>query len=296
MTVDNGPWTEKHGIERHHQHVGWLILILLLLLRIPYTIAIIYLLPIENQNGSAFYEVSTYLLISFLIWWERGSLNRFHIDGSALFLIVFIRPLQTLILSYWKVDSPLALPHPLGLALWGISVGLLMALWRSGFKPTRVNARSLLWILGGVFLGIGLSIAENFQSFWPAIYHAFTTPSKVELTPVLYSTSINLLYHLSFAPINEEPLFRGFLWGYLRQLKWKESLIWPFQALLFTSAHVYLAHQFPIMFWVFIPLAGLLFGLLTWRSRSIAAAILAHGMLNGSVYFLIVVLVLQSQH
>jgi membrane protease YdiL (CAAX protease family) len=294
--MDNGPWTEDKSTGRHHWQVGWLILILLLLLRIPYTIAIIYLMPIENQNGSAFYEVATYLLTAFLIWWERKWLNKFHIDTSALFLIIFIRPLQTLILGYWKVDSPLAFPHPLGLVLWGISLGLLIALWRSGFKPALVSSRSFAWIVAGIFIGIGLSVTENFQSFWPGISRAFTTPSRTALTPVLYSASLNLLYHLSFAPINEEPLFRGFLWGYLHQLKWKESLIWPFQAVLFTSAHVYLAHQFPLMFWVFIPLAGLLFGLLTWRSRSIAPAILAHGMVNGSVYFLIVLLILQSLH
>ena len=113
------------------------------------------------------------------------------------------------------------------------------------------------------------------------------------LIPVLYSTSLNLVYHLGFAPINEEPLFRGFLWGYLRQLPWKESWILFFQAFLFTSAHVYYATQFPLRFWILIPLAGLLFGLLTWRSRSISPTILAHGLVNGSVY-LPIVLILKS--
>jgi membrane protease YdiL (CAAX protease family) len=65
---------------------------------------------------------------------------------------------------------------------------------------------------------------------------------------------------------------------------------------LFTSAHIYLATQFPVMFWIFIPVAGLLFGLLTWRSRSIAPAMLAHGMVNGTIYVLFVLLILQSLH
>ena len=116
----------------------------------------------------------------------------------------------------------------------------------------------------------------------------------MQLIPVLSSSSLNLLYHLGFAPINEEPLFRGFLWGYLRQLHWREIRILLFQTTLFTSAHFYLAKQFPLMFWVFIPSVAILFGLMTWRSRSIAPAIFAHAMVNGSVYFLIIVLVLHA--
>ena len=116
----------------------------------------------------------------------------------------------------------------------------------------------------------------------------------MELIPVLSSSSLNLLYHLGFAPINEEPLFRGFLWGYLRQLHWKEIWILLFQTVLFTSAHIYVAKQFPLMFWVFIPTAAILFGILAWRSRSITPAIFAHAMVNGSVYFLIIVLVLHA--
>ncbi len=40
--------------------------------------------------------------------------------------------------------------------------------------------------------------------------------------------------------------------------------------------------------------AGLLFGWLAWRSRSVASGMLAHAMVNGSVYLLIAVLLLQS--
>src|SRR6476661_7255954 len=132
-----------------HPQIGWLVLVLLLLLRIPYAIAIIYYLPVENQNGSAIYEVSTYFLICFLIWWERKQLEEFHIDAAALLLIILIRPIQTLILRYWGVDSPLAFPQPSGVALWVISFGLIVALWRTGFKLSRFTARSLSWLVMG---------------------------------------------------------------------------------------------------------------------------------------------------
>jgi len=272
-----------------HQKIAWLVLALLLLLRIPYTIAIIYWLPIENQLGGAIYEISTYFLTAGLIWWERDRLADYHIDGLALFLIISLRPLQTLILNFWKVDSPLAFPHPLGLVIWGISLSLLIAFAYKGFKPTRVTRGSLNWLVVGILIGTFISIGENMHTFSSMLSNA--RASQISLLPILSSTSLNLVYHLGFAPINEEPLFRGFLWGYLRQLKWREVSIWFFQAVLFTSAHVYFAKQYPVMFWVFIPGAALALGLLTWRARSIAPAMLAHGLINGSAYLLIAILV-----
>lgn len=274
----------------HSNPIGWLALVLLLLLRIPYTIAIIYFLPIENQIGSAVYEVSTYFLICFLLWWERKQLEEFHVDAAALILIIFARPLQIFILNYWGVDSPLAFPQPAGLALLMISFGLIVVLWRSGFKLAPFTSQSFLWLGMGLSVGVFLSIAENFQTVRSMLSNGYS--SQMQLIPILSSSSFNLLYHLGFAPINEEPLFRGFLWGYLRRFGWKEIWVSLVQAALFTSAHIYIAKQFPLMFWAFIPAAAILFGLLTWRSRSIAPAIFAHTMVNGSVYFLIVVLML----
>ena len=197
-------------VKNTHRQIAWLILALLLLLRIPYTIAIIYFLPIENQTGSAIYEISTYFLTACLIWWERDRLADFHIDTLALCLIIFFRPLQTLILNIWKVESPLAFPHPLGLSLWAISLSLLIALAYSSFKPARITPRSLGWIALGLFTGVCISIVENLRTFSSII--SSTLVSQTLLSPVLLSTSLNLIYHLGFAPINEEPLFRGFLW------------------------------------------------------------------------------------
>jgi membrane protease YdiL (CAAX protease family) len=275
MTVDG-----SFPIDKQHRQIAWLALVLLLLLRIPYTITIIYFLPIENQSGAAIYEISTYALTAFLIWWERGRLEDFHIDPIALSFIIILRPLQTLVLNYWKVDSPLAFPRPPGLILWGISIGLAFALFKSGFKPARLSSRTLSWFALGVFVGVMVSAVENSTTFLAGLNNASGSASPT----LLGSSSLVLLYHLGFAPINEEPLFRGFLWGQLHRSKWSEVSILFFQAALFMSAHIYFAGQYPWRFWVLIPSAALLFGLLTWRTRSIAPAILAHGLINGSVY------------
>ena len=277
MTAEN-----RDPVNKLHRQIGWGILILLLALRIPYTLAIIYFLPIENQMGAAFYEVGAYVCILFLIWWERNKLKDFHIDGAALFLIIIFRPVQTLILKYWQVDAPLAFPKPAAWMICSAAIGLALALWQSGYRPSLPSPRMLGWLVTGTLIGVGVSVLENFKVFQSVV----SDPHPSLSTSVLFSTSLNLVYHLGFAPLIEEPLFRGFLWGYLRQLNWREGWIWLVQAALFTSAHLYFANQYPLTFWVLIPAAGLLFGLLTWGSRSIAPAILAHALINGSVYVL----------
>ncbi|MBK7456535.1 MAG: CPBP family intramembrane metalloprotease [Anaerolineales bacterium] len=270
---------------KSHRQVAWLIIALLLFLRIPFTIAITFFHPIEDHSGGVVYEVGTYLLTAILIYWERHRLADFHVDVYALAFIIFLRPLQTLILAYWKVDSPMAFPHPVGLLIWVISIGSILLLWQSRFKPARASFITVGWLAIGIFAGICVSVAGNLNSF-RSMFSPNPYPPSVS---VLTSMSLNIVYHLGFAPINEEPLFRGFLWGYLRQLKWKDGWIMIFQALLFTCAHVYFAGRYPLMFWVYIPATAILFGWLTLRSRSITPAILAHGMINGSVYVLIMV-------
>ena len=281
--------TEQKSIPSNlHGRIAWIVLALLLTLRIPFTFAIIYSLPIENQNGAAFYEIGTYLLTAFLIWWERERLAEFHIDSLALAFIILLRPLQTLILGYWRVETPLAFPKPLGLSLWAISIGLFVSLRISGFRPARLSTRTSAWLAAGLAAGVCISAAENLGAFLSAIKDPARGTGESHL---LVSSSLTLLYHLGFAPINEEPLFRGFLWGFLRRRGWKEGWILPFQAALFGFAHVYFASQYPLRFWLFIPFSGILFGLFAWRSRSIAPAMLAHGLINGSVYVLVLALI-----
>jgi membrane protease YdiL (CAAX protease family) len=273
------------GSLKHHRQVTWFVLILLLLLRIPFVISIIYLLPIDDQSGATIYELGTYLLIAFLIWWERNRLADFHIDTSTLVLIILFRPLQTLILGFWEVDTPLAFPRPFGSVLWIISIGLFLSLWHSGFKTSRLTSSTLGWLGIGLFAGVLVSVLDNLKPIQSAFANANTHP--LLLTSIFTTSGLNLVYHLGFAPINEEPLFRAFLWGCLLQIKWKEGWILLAQAALFMAAHVYFVNQYPFRFWVFIPFMGLLLGFLAMRSHSISPGILAHGMINGSAYLLL---------
>jgi len=81
----------------------------------------------------------------------------------------------------------------------------------------------------------------------------------------------------------EEPLFRGFLWGYLRQARWKNGTILIFQAALFTLGHVYHLREEALGPWLLrMLLPSLLLGFVAWRAQSITASMVTHGFLNGS--------------
>ena len=90
------------------------------------------------------------------------------------------------------------------------------------------------------------------------------------------------VYQLGMAAVSEEPLFRGFLWGHLRKLNWREIWIWLFQAGLFSLAHIYYLWSYPISFWLIVPFGGLVPGP-GWHGARvrIATSMATHGAMNG---------------
>jgi membrane protease YdiL (CAAX protease family) len=268
-----------------HDRIAYSVLAGLLILRIPFVIGIIHFLPIDQQWGGTVYEVSAYLLTAFLIWWERARLADYHLDDASLALLILCRPLQTVILARWGVDSPLALPRLAGILIWAIAAGLAVALIRGGNRPARVGRRTAGWLAIGLLAGLIFSVLENLRPFQALLQERGS--GAVGFGGVLASAAITFFYHLGFAPIIEEPLFRGFLWGALRRAGWRESRVLFFQAGLFTLAHVYFAAAYPLRFWIGIPAAGLLFGLLAWRSRSLAPGMFAHAAINASAYVIL---------
>jgi hypothetical protein len=81
---------------------------------------------------------------------------------------------------------------------------------------------------------------------------------------------------LTRAATYEEPLFRGFLWGYLKDRDWPERRV----ALLFWVGHLYCMFRASVSFWFVVPLGSVILAYLAWRSRTIAATMTAHAFLN----------------
>lgn len=263
-----------------HHRIGWLIIATLLFLRLPYSIVLTYSSVPTTGWGLAFYELATYVLTAFLIWWERDELAVIHVDGLAVALIVFFKPAQTLVLRYWGIDTPLTFPHPASLLIWLAALLLAVSLEPAARDHAPVGWTTATWVAFGLLAGLSLSALANLDAF----RHA---QNLVPLPALSASAGLAFFYQMGFAAVSEEPLFRGFLWGYLRRVGWSDARVWLSQALLFMLAHLYFINALHIQFWLIVPAGGLILGLFAWRSRSIAPGMLAHAAYNSGAYVMV---------
>jgi membrane protease YdiL (CAAX protease family) len=261
----------------HKKAIFWTALSALLFLRIPLASWTEYLWPATSAWVEPVYEVLTYLLIVFLIWWERQELAWHHLDFWAVLIVLFFKPLSVLLLPVMgNPGHPLALPHLPGILILIIALilgGLIVGKKINIGKP---DAKVLLWFLLGSLAGIALQVLYGILMIrW------LNFPVPPDPGPIAWLAPF---YQLGYAAVSEEPLFRGFLWGGLRNMRVKEGWILLIQALLFAIAHIHLLKTVsPALFFGITFLNALFFGLVAWRSRSLAASMGMHGFANGSV-------------
>jgi hypothetical protein len=260
-----------------HQIVAWTLLAGLLLLRLPFLAGIAMFSDPEWLDPA--FQIGTYLLTACLIWWERDRLVDFHIDKLALGIIIFFKPIQTLLLARMvSNEQPLAFPNPPSLALWIISLGLFLALWLSHAPIPKVSRSSWRWFGVGVLVG--------FISILITAYPTSLELAKNQLQglPNLFSILVigprDFLYQMGYAAVTEEPLFRAFLWGYLLMAGWKNIWILLFQSALFMLGHIYYLTSLPASFWLVVPFGALVLGGLVWRSKTISSSLAAHAAMN----------------
>ena len=240
---------------KKHTTISLLLLAGLLLLRFPFLIGSDLILPkqpaLPRTISMFVFMIGTYLLTAVLIWWERERLRDFWIDLAAG--ITFL----------------------LNLFCFPIGIGLFRAMHRHQARFPAPPANVWRWAL----LGAVLAIASNI--FIVSLGIAPREPGSVSASFGFLIPAI--LIQMTMAGVLEEPLFRGFLWGYLRRIHWKDGWIWLVQALLFTLGHVYYLRTEAIGPWLArIMLPALLIGFIAWQAKSIFASMVTHGFFNAS--------------
>jgi len=266
-----------------HDKITLLLIAGLLCLRLPLLAGVRYFSKTNPDWLWPSFEIGTYLLTAILIWWEKDRLADFHIDKLALAIIILFKPVETIIRTLWGNDkSGLAFPNPLGLALWTIAIGLFITLRVGRLELPRIQAINIRWFIIGILGGIAVALLLGYPMSLQIDKSDLT--SKPELIAVVVQVSLNFVFQLGYAAVTEEPLFRGFLWGYFRKLGWKEIWIWLLQAGLFALSHIYYLNTAPISFWLIVPTSALVMGVSAWRSRSIATSMAVHGAINGLGY------------
>jgi membrane protease YdiL (CAAX protease family) len=235
-----------------HQTISLAALAGLLILRIPFLAGVATFWMEAQFWAYLVFVLGTYLLTAFLIWWERDRLSAFWIDLAAG--IVFLCQMY----------------------LFPIGIGLFLKMRRSQARFPAPPQAFILWSLAGALLALFLSLFTLQISLYP--------PEVRSANPASLNWLFgSVLLQMTNAAVWEEPLFRGFLWGYLRLAGWKNFWIWIFQALLFTGAHFYYLNTEPFgLYFVRMMLPALLLGLVAWCARSIFASMVTHGFLNAT--------------
>jgi len=133
-----------------------------------------------------------------------------------------------------------------------------------GFRA--VGWRPLLW---GTLGTVAVSVAVSQLGLEP---QGVKQAMKIAQDPAALLVGLALLAGL--APLVEELVFRGLLYGWLAG-RWGPGIAFIGSSLAFAAAHVELTHVILVL-----PL-GLVFGWLRWRSGSLWPSLVAHMANNG---------------
>lgn len=243
----------------------------LFLLRFPLLIIVNFVpLNIDKYVIFVIFMNGTYLLTSLILILERERLAelKFNLFAAVIFVAApLIRILvyqgHQIMSDFWELWFPAGLSALMGLFFV--------------FNHKRLhkdNVRYYIkWIILSALVGALIAIISS-------IVDMVVDPQARGQMNATASILISAFFiQLANAAVSEEPLFRGFLWGYLERKGWKQYQILFFQAGLFCLGHIYYLPDKPIYFlWTFI--IPLFLGLLLMKSKSIGSSMIAHGMVN----------------
>lgn len=250
---------------------GLVLLAGLLVMRLPF---LVYAYLTKLPTYADIYYTGTYWLTLLLIWVERKRLQEYHIGPTAVALVALGPVVDQVVYRMAKASAVTQLALP---TRWlEIVPGLLLlcALALRGFPKPFEGKRIWLWIAAAV--PVGLVTAALFGA---ALRHQ--TIQVGNQTVPFIAIVFHFTVQFTRAATYEEPLFRGFLWGVLRQRHWSDLYAWLLQAGLFLVGHFYYFPRYPISLLLIVPVLGLLVGFLAWRSRSIVPGMFVHGISNG---------------
>ena len=218
------------------------------------------------------YIVTIYLVIAILIWLERKNLDDFNLDRLALFILV----LSSVIRRRLGVENE-------GFFLSIIGATGLLVFISVILNWSKIPQTNFRWVAIGLFVAclsvILIIFIASFQQV-PLIPNTVPGPYGV-----FWDMIRRAIYDLSFTAPIEEILFRGFIWGYLRKLKWDVNKVFWVQGVLFWFLHIGQI-TFPFAFFLSIPLLTYVTSELTKRSHQVSPSIIAHLIINTGVVFL----------
>ncbi|MBA7669940.1 hypothetical protein ES703_78080 [subsurface metagenome] len=192
-------------------------------------------------------------------------LNRLIADCAESLVLIPLYILFTSSLPWFFINQQYLLPAVystiLGLCLWHIYQKKL-SFSELGFKRDKWQK----YVLMGIAIGIPIGTAEYFVLLPAPAFPTF------EVTYLLR----DVVYMVCFVGLGEELLFRGLVQrDLMKALGWKQGIL--LASLMFAVMHL-TWRSIPELFFVFG--AGLLLGYIYYRTKSLTAPIVAHGVGN----------------
>jgi membrane protease YdiL (CAAX protease family) len=143
---------------------------------------------------------------------------------------------------------------------------------RHCFPQYNITKPTLKAIVIAISVGIAMNLADYYLGFLSRGETLRSHLSILSFYPVWFCG------HFIFNALPEELLFRGILWGEGRNIKLSNLSILCVQSILFWGAHYYY-YDMPFN-WINVIVAGLIFGIVAWKTKSILASAIVHAMGN----------------
>lgn len=228
--------------------------------------------PNASQATGYLFEFAAFAITTAMLVVARASPGRFRIDRlTAVLLVLFAT-----ILRLQRPEEVGSAPDPTYFAFAIVAVVIAAVVIRSRGTDRKWAGTSPGWLALGLVSGTALGLFM--QSLASLFYRGEATPAA-SYPITIGALVLTFIYTMGHTAILEEPIGRGFLWGYFELRGWRPVRIWLLQAALFWLGHLRLVDS-PVTFWLALPLGGLMLGWFSWHSRSVSAGLLAHAAYN----------------
>ncbi len=209
--------------------------------------------------------VALFVVIGIYVVISLTRLDKLIANAAESLALIPLYILFTSSLPWFFINQQYLLPAVystiLGLCVWHIYQKKL-SFSELGFK--KDNWRK--YVLMGMTIGVPIGIAEYF------VLH----PAPAFPTFEVQNLFRDMVYMIVFVGLGEELLFRGLVQtDLMKALGWKQGLL--LASLMFSVMHL-TWRSVPELFFVFG--AGLLLGYIYYRTKSLVAPIIAHGVGN----------------
>jgi CAAX amino terminal protease family. len=253
---------QKNGEFAPNEKISNAILIFLLLVRLAdeYLPAWIFGTTTPDWYRN-WYAGVAYILTATIVWLNRHRLVALNIDRPFIAALILGGVLHAFYLKYGV----------------GIFVGITVVLIFWAHQSNQLVFKNPVPYPKGTGLLILLTIL---LALAPVLLFRLTLKTSLDFD-TFSTTFLGILITDLALIVFEEVLFRGALWAYVRSFGLSEQAAFYAQAILFwISHHRFLLLHNPYSFWVSLPIQAILFGLMTWRSKSITPSTISHFLFN----------------